>query len=255
MDYLYDGSFEGFLCCVYAHYYKEKANGIYPEEDYQRSMLYPFYLVNTESEKAERVYEAIQNKISNASLRRVYRTFLSNDPQKETKLLHYLILGFRKGRMIDSLHSVSEVYNVQQIEKKVANEQHRLLGLIRFSTIEESKEGSNLESKVHQILYAPIEPDHNILELIADHFAKRLPMETFILHDLRREKAVFCQDGNWYLGDLNRNTRFTVTEDELGYRSLWKKYFDSIAILERTNPACQKRCMPVRYWKNLTEFH
>ena len=28
MFYLYDGSFDGFLCCVYAHYYQESADGI-----------------------------------------------------------------------------------------------------------------------------------------------------------------------------------------------------------------------------------
>ena len=27
-EYLYDGTFEGFLCCVYDHYYNEKATAI-----------------------------------------------------------------------------------------------------------------------------------------------------------------------------------------------------------------------------------
>ncbi len=250
MDYLYDGSFEGFLCCVYAHYYKEKAQGIYLEQQYQRTMLQPFFTIETEADKAERVYEAIQKKISNDSLRRVYKVFLSGDEEKEIKLLQYLILGFKIGKKVDSLHALTETYSVQQLEHKVGAEQHRLLGLVRFSVIE--KEGYEQSG---QILYSAIEPDHDVLELIADHFAQRLPMENFILHDLRREKAAFCQKKHWYIGKLGKEVSFSAAREELEYRALWKKYFESIAIFERTNPNCQKRCMPVRYWKNLTEFH
>jgi len=255
VDYLYDGSFEGFLCCIHAHYYKKRAEGIYPENYYQRTMLQPFFIVETEAEKAEKVYKAIQNKMSNASLQRVYRAFLSDDIQKETKLLHYLVLGFRIGKKVDALHSETVVYQVQQLEHKVAAEQHRLLGLVRFSAIDGKKEKDISSDTGRHILYSAIEPDHDILELIADHFAKRLPEETFIMHDTKREKALFCQNGDWYLGYLRKDLSYAVAEDELEYRKLWKKYFNSIAITERTNLDCQKRCMPVRYWKNLTEFH
>ena len=34
-DYLYDGTFEGFLTCVYHHYYTEPAAGICLKEEYQ----------------------------------------------------------------------------------------------------------------------------------------------------------------------------------------------------------------------------
>ena len=42
--------------------------------------------------------------------------------------------------------------------------------------------------------------------------------------------------------------------DERQYQKLWKQYFETIAIRERTNPRCQKTLMPVRYWKHLTEM-
>ena len=38
-DYLYDGTFEGFLTCVYHHYYTEPAAGICLKEEYQSSLL------------------------------------------------------------------------------------------------------------------------------------------------------------------------------------------------------------------------
>ena len=37
-DYLYDGTFEGFLTCVYHHYYTEQAAGICLKEEYQSSL-------------------------------------------------------------------------------------------------------------------------------------------------------------------------------------------------------------------------
>ena len=37
------------------------------------------------------------------------------------------------------------------------------------------------------------------------------------------------------------------------FEDLWKNYFVSITIKERANPKLQKRMMPKRYWKNLTE--
>ena len=54
-DYLYDGTFEGFLTCVYHHYYTEPAAGICLKEEYQSSLLGGFQEVHTDLEKADRV--------------------------------------------------------------------------------------------------------------------------------------------------------------------------------------------------------
>ena len=37
------------------------------------------------------------------------------------------------------------------------------------------------------------------------------------------------------------------------FTQLWQDYYKSIAIKERENPKLLRRCLPVRYWKNLTE--
>ena len=58
-DYLYDGTFEGLLTCIYHHYYTDKAAGIYPRGEYQPSLLHGSMEVETDEEKADRVYNAI----------------------------------------------------------------------------------------------------------------------------------------------------------------------------------------------------
>jgi hypothetical protein len=48
MDYLYVGTFEGLLTCIYCHYKYEKASGIYEESCYQHNFLNSFPSVVTD---------------------------------------------------------------------------------------------------------------------------------------------------------------------------------------------------------------
>jgi len=242
VDYLYDGTFPGFLSCVYAHYYGEKANGIFPEEDYQPNMLCGSREVKTDEGNAAKVYCAIENKISPADIKRVYCVFLADAREKEIKLLKYIALGFKHGPGIRLLHGNQIVFEVQHIEKKVTFEAHKLSGLIRFTVL---KGG---------VLYSPIEPDHDVCELLAKHFCDRFKHDPFIIHDKKRSKALIASGGGFFISEFDSGCLPALDGDESEYRVLWKKYFDTIAIRERTNPRCQKNFMPVRYWKNLTEM-
>lgn len=268
MDYLYDGSFEGLLCCIYEHYYREEAEGIFRRESYQQNMLRQSFCVKTEGKKAARVYEAVENKICLKALRRIYAVYLSTVPEREMKILLYVKKGFQTGDKINLLHGEPVVFDVEQAERKVYAERHRYLGILRFSVIspggrgfcgDEAKEAPERGTPLSpeeggEVLYAALEPDHDIVELIASHFADRYQNDPFILHDVRREKAVFAQGGHWYVSRLKKDAPLILASGEEEYRKLWKQYFKTITIRERTNPRCQKTCMPVRYWKHLTEM-
>ena len=256
IDYLYDGTFEGLLTCVYHHYYTDKAAGIFLREEYQPSMLHGFMEVKTEEDKAARVYEAIEEKISGYALRMVYRAFLSDAPGKETVILKYVVLGFRIGPAIGSLHARPEVYALEDLVRKVGNERERMLQFVRFEVME----AADASCGAAQILYAKIEPTCDVLALAAHHFAERFSHDPLIIHDVGRNKAVFAYEGDWYVTDfdgthLPDGTAILQSEDERSYQDLWRTYFDHIAIKERTNPRCQKNHMPVRYWKHLTEVN
>lgn len=243
IDYLYDGTFEGILTCIHHHYYTEKASGIFPRENYQSTLLGGYMEVETDPIKATTVYEAIERKISSYDLRRIYKAYLSNDPDKETKILKYIVLGFRKGGKLSSLHGDPIVYDIQCLEKKINVEKERMLQFVRFSVME------------NDVLYARIEPDNDVLELIAGHFCDRYKNEPFIIHDIRRDKALVAYRKKWYISQFDDTDIPQVSNDEKDYRRLWRNYFENIAIKERTNPRCQKNFMPVRYWKHLTEVN
>ena len=42
--------------------------------------------------------------------------------------------------------------------------------------------------------------------------------------------------------------------DELRFRSLWKLFYDTVSIDERTNSKCRMTHMQKRYWKHMTEM-
>ncbi len=245
--YIYDGTFEGLLTCVYHHYYTAPAAGICLVENFQPSFLYAHQTVETDEGKAARVYDAISSKISDYDLRCVYRAFLSCDPEKEMVILRYLVKGFKLGPRISALHGDPVVYDLQNILKKVSRETERMLQFVRFSVVdtEDNKE----------LLYAEVEPDHDVIQLIAGHFTDRYRYQPFIIRDVKRDKALIAYDKQWYISSFTAEEVPAFARDEQQYRRLWRTYFDHIAIKERINPRCQRNFMPDRYWKHLTEVN
>ena len=241
-DYLYDGTFEGLLTCVYHHYYTEKASGIFRADEYQRNMLSRFCEVETDQEKAGRVYVAIENKISRYDLRRVYKAYRSEAEGIEMKILNYLVLGFRVGSRIGSMHAHAAVLPIQDAERLVARDIDKYLGLVRF---EECENG---------IMYGIIEPGTDVIEFIAEHFSDRFRNEPFILHDAKRDKAVIAHCGRWYISSFTEKDIPAIGRDDKEFQKLWRAYFEHIAIKERINPKLQRSIMPKKYWKHLTEM-
>lgn len=241
MDYLYDGSFDGLLTSIYLSYYEEKAEGIYLLLNYQYNLTTQSRIVQTDPVFAGKVYNAAEKKISSEALRHAYYVFLSNHPQKENMILRYLQLGFKLGAETDSFHTHPDVLPVQEIVRKVSFEAHRFYGLLRFA-------------EAQGYLYAALEPDHNILILLADHFADRLAKENFIIHDKRRNLAVIYDQQEWYIADFPKDLTINLTESEVFYQELWTRYFTHIGIESRKNKKLQAQFVPQRYRQHLVEF-
>lgn len=240
--YIYDGSFDGLLTCIYyAFYAKEKPEEIIRKEFFEENFVAQKKHIETDSELASRVYNAIEKKISANSLKRVFYSYLSELPNSEMMILKYLQIGFKIGKDTD-LHLANEhVLNIDKIAKRVSKERHRLTGLLRFKSI---KNG---------LLYAQVEPDHNVIGLTAEHFKSRLKSQNFVIHDTKREIGVFYNKKEWMVTDINKADSVLVRDSEEIYEELWKTYFQAISIERKKNPKLQKNHMPKRYWKNLVE--
>lgn len=242
ITYIYDGSFDGLLTSIYEAFYSDmKPNEIVRKIDFIQNFIVERKEIETDVEKASKVYKAIEKKISPESLRKVFYVYLSELPDTGRFVLRYLQLGFKIGKDVDSHLANEDVLNMDKISRRVSKERHRMTGLLRFKKIKDD------------ILYAQIEPDSNIVALLAPHFKERLKNENFIIHDTKREVAVFYNKKEWIVKDIVKPDPFLVRDSEEVYEDLWRTYFKSISIETKTNPKLQKKNMPMRYWKYLTE--
>ncbi len=240
--YIYDGSFDGLLTAIYEAYYrKERPNKILFEEDFQESLLINKIIINTDEEKAKKVYKAIKDKISNIALKNVFYTYLSEFTDAGKWIYEYLRLGWKIGKDVDLNLSDERVLRIHKIKQKVSRERHLLLGLIRFREIQGN------------IYYAPIEPEYNVIGLVAPHFANRFADQNWIIHDVKRGLGAVYNTKEWIIRDIDIKEEIIYEESEIKYQQLWKEYFNSIAIKNRINPKLQRSNMPMKYWKYLIE--
>lgn len=249
--YVHDGTFEGLLTAIYEAYYRtEKPDYIIAPNELETSLFANKEIIYPCETKAGKVYRAIKEKISPSSLQHVYYAYLSELPGASTAIYCYLKLGFKVGRKLDFHHTHEQVLSVHRLSQKVGKEKHRMLGLVRFQLLAEN---SNFCNGDRRIYYAPIEPDHNISVLLAPHFAKRLNDQNWIIHDVKRGVAILFNQKDWLVTTEDLKSELTLANEELNWQDLWRTFYENIAIKERTNPKLQRRFMPVRYWKWLTE--
>lgn len=242
--FIYDGSFEGLMTSVYEAYYSsQKPRKIVSFSEYEPQIIDITKEIYTDPEKSDRVISAIKNKISYEALQRIFYVYISNVPNSDTLLYKYIRLGFKLGNKLDMHLHEDVILDMHKIQRKVSNEAHLMLGFIRFKEISP------------RLYYSEIEPDHNILSLLAPHFSLRLSSENWIIHDVKRELAAIYNSKEWVIAPLTKDQIPKESYDSSNlYEKLWKEYFTTLAIKDRINPKLQARLMPKRYWKHLTEF-
>lgn len=242
INYIYDGTFEGLLTAIYDSYYeREVPNKIVTRESIENNFLISERYIETDKSKSDKVYDSVVIKISKQSLENVFYAFLSEAEDCEVHIYNYLKLGWKIGPNVDSYLTDDRVLHIHNLRRKVAREKHLMLGLIRFRAINED------------LYYAPIEPEYNVLVLLAPHFVTRNPSQSFIIHDVKRNLGAVYNQKEWVITDISLKKDITYSDEEVFYQSLWKEYHKTIAIKNRINPKLQKRNMPMKYWKYLIE--
>ncbi|WP_322790491.1 hypothetical protein [Tenacibaculum tangerinum] len=88
---IYDGSFDGFLSCVFTCYEKKLSEvSIQKKIHVQHTVFGNFDEVLTHKEYADRVWNGLKNKLTYVGLNQIYYAFLSEQPQVEDVLLAYI---------------------------------------------------------------------------------------------------------------------------------------------------------------------
>lgn len=240
--YIYDGTFDGLLTIVFDCYSsKTLPQNIIEEATYSTNFLDNTIFIQSDYEKSDRVFKGIEKNIGYSTLYNSYYAFLSNEKDKEINILKYLCNGFDIGPKINNMLTISYVYKVISLKRRVYGECHRFKGLLRFIEIN------------NNLFYSSIHPDNNIIEPLGHHFIQRLPSQNFIIHDKNRNLCFLYNGKTYKIEQINNFTLPNISEKEKNYQELWKSFFKSVTIDERINRKCQMQFMPKKYWKDLIE--
>ena len=238
--YEYDGSFDGLMCCIYESYmHKERPVMIRYTDDPELS-LYETHAVITDEPHARRVYDSFRRYSPKVGpfLQRVYLTCLE---EKEMAVYRFVVKLYRDGKPLLRRLSDEAYYPLLRAVRHLNGELEQYRGFVRLSD-------------AGGVLTAEIEPKNRVLPLLRGHFCQRCHDETFFIYDRTHQEALFYSDGNASILPLSAFTPAPPDEAELGYRRLWRCFYDTVAIRERENPKLRMTHMPKRYWSLLTEF-
>lgn len=238
--YSCDGTFNGFLCLLHESSRRgEVPDSILCGEDAQ-PLFFPPVEAPRDEDLAFRVRNALLARIPGRALTTAWYTLLSSLPDRGMTAYRYLSLAWSRGRDGGEDLANPVIWRAFEARRAVSRERHRFLGLLRFSA-------------VGGILYAPFEPEADLLPLLGGHFASRLGGERWIIHDTRRNRAAVYSRPSWRIADFRLPRGLSLPEEEKSFRELWKRYFSSIAVESRLNPGLQRHFMPKKYWGRLVE--
>ena len=237
--YTYDGSFAGFLCCLWDSFEAKLYPFYFFTHEENQETLYPLRPIATDQELAKRCYAGLKQKLSPQARQLVEYGFLTCLPRKERHLYDYLHISLFVGPLNDLTDD--RVLILHNAVRQLGGEAHLLEGFTRFSDYA-------------GVLVGEITPKNRVLPLLRRHFCLRLRSETFLLYDRTHKEALCYEKGQSRLIPLEDITLDNPDKSEQAYRTLWRQFYDTIAIKERENPKLRMGNMPKRYWENMTEF-
>lgn len=235
MIYVFDGSWDGLMCLVR----RLAEDGGFPEDILRRDdgVLFETARVASDPRLASATEAALRKRVSGRMLSEAWFASLSDVKGIDTAIVRSLAKIWA-GRSEEDLAD-EDMHAVHRAARRTGAEYDKHLGLVRFRD-------------VGGLFYAELEPDCDLLALLAAHFSARLADQAWILRDLRREKAAVYDTRSWFVTD--RLPRVPPeTKEELAWQELWRGFYRSVAARERLNPTVQRGHMPKKYWKHLTE--
>ena len=251
ITFLYDRTLDGILTAVFDAYSRKTFPDALLSEGGQLPLFREgTYTVITDETKAQRVWKALQKKLTPSALSCLTVSYLSELPELDMPLFRYICKAVEAPQSIETNFADEDVLMVTSTYRKVTYERLRILQFVRF---QKASDGT---------YFALMEPQYNVIPLAITHFKDRFADQPFLLYDKRRDYGYYYDKNeltrvsfadklpHFLTGKLNERL---IAEDEKLFQELWRTYFKAICIKERMNPRKQKKDMPVRYWKYLTE--
>ena len=162
MIYRYDGSYPGFLCCVFESFVRKALPLAIEGPEAAQLSFFEGREIPTEAKKAARVEASLAPALGARAEELVHYAFLSGRPEKELLILRFLHMAFARGRGAAWDYAHPDAAPVLDLEKAVRGEAHLLTGFVRFQVTD-------------GMLGAVIRPKNYVLPLLRPHFCGRYP--------------------------------------------------------------------------------
>ena len=243
--YFYDGTWAGIMTVYHSIIGGELSDGILSREDEenaQEDLFSEKLFIETDEAKYAQLRDRFIGFAGADNYNMMTWAFLTEKRGVEGHILDFMKFVFYNGKESGGMLSEDAVMRVYSAAQQVRREVHRFKGFLRF---EEIKSG---------VYYAGIEPDNNIIMLLAPHFKRRLSSQDWIIHDKRRNAAVFFDRSRCVYSEVLSFEMPENSAEEKEYKAMWLKYFNAMGIRERKNPRLQRQFVPVKYRRNMTEF-
>lgn len=245
---IYDGSFQGLFTAIF-EIYAQKLNGttLCGVGNETPFLFGEKIIIDTDEEKAKRVWKKLKDLIGNDGLQTMRRVYLSELPDMERVILNTVQYAIAANKDVSSDYGNKDVLRLRQIERMVGREKHRMEAFVRFQLTKDD------------IFYSVIEPDFNVLPLILSHFESRYADQRWLIYDKKRKYGLYYDLESTEFVDLTPSENLAkpsqniLNESETLYQTLWKDYFQSTNIKSRKNMKLHLQHVPKRYWKYLTE--
>lgn len=197
--------------------------------------------VVTDTVKAHKTMDAIRRKLGFHIHNTLFYALCHFSEERGTVVLGYLVRAFSVGPRISEQLGDFYVMRVLELSRKVSRECEKFYGFIRFRDN-------------GKFLFARFAPKCNVLPMIEEHFSDRFPGENFVIYDENRKLSLVhpMNSESFFVMGNEINPELVLKED--AFESLWKQYFDAMAIQERKNGNCQRNLMPIWYRKHAVEF-
>lgn len=248
--FFYDKSFEGLLTCIFEAYRQKK----YPYQllaigDTPLLFGELSFTIDTNKEKAQRVWQKLQAKLSKKALNLLVYGWLSEQPAADKLLFDVIKKWVDSSDNIESNFADNDILKLYQLAKMISKEKHHLQQFVRFQKTQDD------------IYFSLVKPLYNALPLVISHFKYRFADQQWIIYDIARKFGYYYNlhqikeitlDIDIYLTNGKLSKEFLATNEEI-FQNMWQKYFKALTIKQRLNLKLQKQQMPKRFWDNLIE--
>lgn len=242
---LYDGSFNGFLTCIFTAF-EQKVNvvDIQRKNQAQKGLFTETQIILTQVHKAKRVWNGISQRSNNA-IKNIYFAFLSETTGIEKLLYLYIQKIVTKGSPNSLDLNDDMVFRITQLGNMVGRKKNQMESFMKFNV---STDG------VHFII---VEPEFDILPLVSKHYRSNFSDRQWIIYDIKRNYGLYFNlhtvqlmtlDSKYILANampLNN----AVQNGAISIIELWNTYFVNNSIKSLISNKLHTHQLPKRQRK------